>query len=355
MLGAFAHRIGHVGAARDQQLGDAVGGFLHLRRHFAAAQIEVEQERLAGRFQRRIDLVGARRDRLGQLARRIDDGVGQFLRTPDHQIDDRERLLGEAFGDAVEALDHHVFDAARDFGEFLADVIGLEVQVRGQAVAGGRDRARGLVARRFEAVEQVAAALAQLRDHVLADLAELSGDVLAALGQRMGDPHRRFVDLLADELADRGQILGQVDLHIVDRRAHLLGLSDQRVALAGEFLQQRADPHFVVAIGALERSDFALHQRFELAGARQRPFDAVAHGRDFAADRLADGDDRIARHAFGFGEPHRDPRHGLRDQAQLLRAPRHMGDAENEDDRQQSAAATEADDQSHRRMAGPER
>ena len=258
------------------------------------------------------------------------------------------------FGDAVEALDHHVFDAARDFGELVADVIGLEIQVRGQAVAGGRDRARSLFACRFEAIEQVAAALAQLRDHIVADLAELGRDALTALRQRMGDPHRRVIDLLADEFADRGQILGQVDLHIVDRRAHLLGLPNQRIALAGEFLQQRADPHFIVAIGAFKCRHFALHQRFELAGARECPFDAVAHGRDFAADRLADGDDRIPRHALGLAKPHRDPRHRLRDEAKLLGAPRHMGDAENEDDRQQSRGA-EADQQSQWRMAGTER
>ncbi len=118
------------------------------------------------------------------------------------------------------------------------------------------------------------------------------------------------------------------------RGTHLLGLADQRVALAGEILQQPANAHFVVAIGALERRDLVLHQRFELAGARQRPLDAVAHGGDFAADRLADGDDGIPRHALGLGKPHRDPRHRLGDQAQFLGAPGHVGHAEEEDDRQ---------------------
>ena len=62
------------------------------------------------------------------LVRGLDDGVGQFLRAPDHQVDDRERLLGESFGDAVEPRRHHVFEAGRDLGEFLADVIGLEIE-----------------------------------------------------------------------------------------------------------------------------------------------------------------------------------------------------------------------------------
>ena len=89
----------------------------------------------------------------------------------------------------------------------------------------------------------------------------------------------------------------------------MLGLPDQRIALIAELLKEPAYAHFVVAICALERGDLALHQGFEFAGARQRSFNAVAHGRDFASDRLPDGYDRILRHAFRLGEPHRDPRH----------------------------------------------
>ena len=82
-------------------------------------------------------------------------------------------------------------------------------------------------------------------------------------------------------------------MHAGDGVAHLLGLADQGVALVREVLEQAADAHFVVVIGALERGHFVGDQRFELGGARQRALDAVAHGGDFAADRLADGDDRI--------------------------------------------------------------
>ncbi len=111
---------------------------------------------------------------------------------------------------------------------------------------------------------------------------------------------------------------------------------------------------FVVAIGALERCDFVLHQGFELAGARQRALDAVAHGGDLAADRLADGDDGIPRYALGLGEPQRDLRHGLRDQAQFLGAPGHVRDAEEKDDGQQRRGA-KADHGGGRRMARAER
>ncbi len=110
-------------------------------------------------------------------------------------------------------------------------------------------------------------------------------------------------------------------MHAVDGVANLLGLADQRVALAAEILQQRADAHLVVVVGVFERGDFVGDQRLELGGARERALDAVAHGRDLAADRLADGDDRLARNRLGLGQPHGDFGHRLRDQPHFLRAP----------------------------------
>ena len=68
-------------------------------------------------------------------------------------------------------------------------------------------------------------------------------------------------------------------LHVADRGADLIGLADQRLALAGEILDQAADARLVVVVGALERADFLLHQRFEFAGAGERALDAVAHRR----------------------------------------------------------------------------
>ena len=92
---ALADLIGHLGAARNQRLGHAAADLLQLVRHFAAAQIEIEQERIPGGLQRVVDLIGAGSDRFRQLARGFDDGVGQFLRSSDHQIDHGERFLGE--------------------------------------------------------------------------------------------------------------------------------------------------------------------------------------------------------------------------------------------------------------------
>ena len=111
----------------------------------------------------------------------------------------------------------------------------------------------------------------------------------------VGDAPRGLVDLLGDELADLGNVLAEIEMDAVDGVADLLGLADQRVALAAEVLQQPADAHFVVVVGVFERGDLVGDQRFELGGARERALDAVAHGRDLAPDRLADGDDRFAR------------------------------------------------------------
>ena len=213
-----------------------------------------------------------------------------------------------------------------DLGELVADVVGLEVEGRGQPVAGRGDRLAGFGAGQFQPFEQVAAALAKRLDHGVAGMAERARDVLALFGQRVGDPARGLVDLLGDEVADLRNVAAEIEMHAVDGIADLFGLADQRVALLAEVLQQAADAHFVVVVGVLQRRDFVGDQRLEFGGARQRAFDAVAHGGDLAADRLADRDDRFARDRLGLGEPHRDLGHRLRDQPQLLRAPRHVGE-----------------------------
>ena len=273
---------------------------------------------------------------------------------PTHHVEDRQRFFREAFGDAIEPRRHHVFQAAGDFGELLGDVVGLEIEAAGELFAGCGDRARGLLACGLQALDQIAAAVAQLLHHVVADASERQRDVLALLGERLGDALRRLADLLADEIADRGQVLRQIDVDVADGGAHLLGLGDESVALVDEILDQPADADLVVAVGAFERGDFVLHQRFEFARARERALDAVAHGRDLAAYRLTDAHDRVVRHGLRLGEPHGDVGHRLCDQAQFLRAPGHVGHAEEEDDRQQRAGA-EADHDGYGRMAGSER
>ena len=126
-------------------------------------------------------------------------------------------------------------------------------------------------------------------------MAQRTGDMFAALFQRAGDAFRDLVDARGDRIRDQRDVLAQVDLHSGDGATHLFGLADQIIALMRDVLQQRANADFVVGIGALERSDFVRDQAFEFARACNRAFDAIAHRRDLAADRLADGDDEIAR------------------------------------------------------------
>ena len=257
----------------------------------------------------------------------------ELLGAAGHHVEDADRLLREALGHAVEPHRHHVLEVGGDLGELVADMVGLEIERRGQAVAGGRDRVGGVGAGGFEPLEQVAAALAERLDHGVAGVPERARDVLALLGERMGDAPRGLVDLIGDQLADLRDVVAEIEMDAVDGVADLLGLADQGIALAAQILQQRADAHLVVVVGVLERRHLVGDQRLELGGARERALDAVAHGGDLAPDRLADGHDQLARHGLGLGQPHGHLGHGLGDQPQFLRAPRHVGEDVEEDDR----------------------
>ena len=292
-------RVAGLVAAGEDAGRQPVAGFVDLVDEIAAAQLELQQQRVAGILQRVVDLFGA-------VGNAVDDGGGALL---------------EFAGDAVDPLVQHLVDAVGQIDELVMDVAGLEIEAGGEALAGVEHGARGFGAGFLEAVEQVAAALAEREDHVVAGIAERAGDVGAALFQRAGDALGDLVDAGGDRVRDQRDVVAQVDLHAGDGAADLFGLSDQVVALMGDILQQRADPHLVVAVGALERRDFVGDQGFQFAGARDGAFDAVAHRRDFAADRLADGHHRVAGRALGLGKADRDLRHRLRDHAQFLAAP----------------------------------
>ncbi len=316
-------RFGGLVAAHQHILGEPGAGFVDAGREIGRAQVEFEDQRLAGRLQRLVHLLGA---------------VGDA-------VDDRVRLLLEFGGDALEPLVHHVVDAVGQVDEVVVHVAGLEVQAGGQPLARLQDGARGLGARLLEAVEQVAATLAERENHAVAGVAERAGDVLAAVLQAGGDALGHFIDARGDLVADHGDVLAQVDLHAGNRVAHLFGLADQVVALMGDVLQQGADTHLVVAVGAFERCDLVGYQCFQFAGARDRAFDAVAHRRDFAADRLADRDHRLARRTFRLGVADRHLRHRLRDHAQFLAAPGEAGEEIEQQDRREQQRGKARDHQ----------
>ena len=305
-------------------VGDARAGLLELGHHVAAAQAEVEHQRIAGVLERGVDLLHAVADRVGEMVAGLDHEVGELLGAAGHHVEDADRLLREALGHAVEPHRHHVLEVGGDLGELVADVVGLEIERRGQPVAGGRDRLGGVGAGGFEPLEQVAAALAERLDHGVAGVPERARDVLALLGERMGDAPRRLVDLIGDQLADLRDVVAEIEMDAVDGVADLLGLADQGIALAAQILQQRPDAHLVVVVGVLERRHLVGDQRLELGGTRERALDAVAHGGDLAPDRLADGHDQLARHGLRLGQPHRHLGHGLGDQPQFLRPRGHI-------------------------------
>ena len=241
--------------------------------------------------------------------------------------------MGEAVRDLVEPRGQQVRQLGGELAELLADVIGLDVDARGQALGGAFERAGRLGAGVAELFEEVAAALADGVDHGIAGASERERDVLALLRERARDPLGRVGDAGGDQLADRADVLGEPDVDAGDRAAHLLGLGDHGVALVGEILDQAADAQLVVVIGALQRRDLVVDQGFEFRGARERALHSVAHGGDFAADRLADADDRFLGDGLGLGEPHGSIGHGAADDAQLLGAADQVREQEQECDR----------------------
>jgi len=104
-----------------------------------------------------------------------------------------------------------------------------------------------------DAIRSVRLLCSLVADACIAGAAERHGDVLALLGQRRGDLLRALIDAHRDVVADRGDVVGEVEMHAGDGIAHLLGLADQRVALVREGLEQPADADLVVVVSALER------------------------------------------------------------------------------------------------------
>ena len=78
-FGVFAEGVGHRVAAADQGVGDARAGLLQLGDHVAAAQAQIEHQRVAGRTQRGVHFLGAGGDGFGHLAAGLREGVVELL------------------------------------------------------------------------------------------------------------------------------------------------------------------------------------------------------------------------------------------------------------------------------------
>ncbi len=164
-------------------------------------------------------------------------------------------------------------------------------------------------------------------------MAKRKRDVFALLGERAGNALRHLIDFVGDEVSDGGDVVRQVEVNARNGVAHMLGLVDQSFALIAQFDQEIPNPDLVVVIGALERRDFIVDQRFQLGGAGERTFDTVAHGGDLTADGLTDRDDRLVCDGLGLRKAHRHLGHGFRDDSHVLRTGEHVREQEKEDHR----------------------
>ena len=91
------------------------------------------------------------------------------------------------------------------------------------------------------------------------------------------------------------KITGDRLLRGADGGARTLRIDNDRFALIREIVDETAHAQLIVGVGALQRCNLVMHQKLKLAGTRQSTLNAIAHGRDLATDRLADGDDGTGR------------------------------------------------------------
>ena len=207
VLGALAEGVGDLVAARDDGLGDARAGLLELGHDVAAAQAEIEHQRVAGRLERELTSSPRGGDGFGEAAGGVDQRVGDLLRAVVHHLTIAVRLLREALGDVVEPASiicaRLVVSSANS--SVMWSVLKFRLEVS-RSLALAMAWAVSL-AGALQPLQQVAAALAERADHGVAGAAERERDVLALLGQRLRDLLRAVVDLLGDEVADRGDVV----------------------------------------------------------------------------------------------------------------------------------------------------
>ena len=98
------------------------------------------------------------------------------------------------------------------------------------------------------------------------------------------------LDLLLRQLVDQR---GHLAAHRLQRLGYLVGGAHQRMALAGQLLDQPTDLVLVLAVGLLERGHLVVDQAFELAGASERARNGLVHERDLPAHGLSERGSRL--------------------------------------------------------------
>ena len=103
--------------------------------------------------------------------------------------------------------------------------------------------------------------------HLALRLLHLLGGLVAAGDEELGELKPALGELLVDRAARGGDVAGDLRADALQRLAHPLAVIGKRLALTRELADQAADADFVLAVGALERRHFVVHQRLELARA----------------------------------------------------------------------------------------
>ena len=286
------------------------------------------------------------------------------------------RLLG----DLRELLDHagalhlhgrvEIFQSPYDAAVKVGGRVG---QMFRRAVAGGRDLRGDCVGALLERLRHHGASggerladldadlshafggLARLDGHGVDDQVAGGGDLGARLLGAGGDDGRHavggFGDAGIDALGDLLDVEREGLVRVGDGFTEPPGVGKNRVAFALQLLDEVPHTPFVVVIGALQRRDLVLDHGLEFGGARDGALDAVAERGDLAADRLADGDDRVGGKVLGLGEADGNLGHRAGDGAQFLHAADQHGEQQEAGGRKQKPGGDREDDRIGQELA----
>ncbi len=290
----------------------------------ARAVLDRGNQRIAGVFQQVVDALSAIRDRIDEhrpgLVERLVDGPRRLVEPVRNGSADSLDLAGDGL------------PALRDLG----DERGAAVRDgAGHVEAGRRDLVVDAFSRDGQAIDEFAGAGRDLLDHLLAGARERLGDLLAPLVEQGADAAAGVIHRVGDAAGGHLHVGREVLVCAHDGGAQRGGIVVDRVTLVGELIQEHADLELVLGVGAFELRNLAVNQRLQLAGARHRPLDAVAHRRDFAADRLTQREDGIGSDRLRLGEAGGGLGHDAGRIAHFGRPPDKTCDREHQHHRQQ--------------------
>ena len=360
-------------AAPADRLDGAGRGRFNALKQVSAVLAEFARERVAGLRQAVGDGVAMKLDRVGGLDAAGIDESGDFAGMRPDRFARGLGRCGDLNDDGQrfrpQRLERSRADGAEPFGEILIARVDLGDQrlaVRlDRGVDFGHPGQQGggaLLGRARHALGDFGADLGKFFMELLALPADaLDGlrsraihrddDVLGRGAERRRDAVADLRKLLNDALSDALNVRGDARVRVGYRGAHVRAVDLNGFALVGHLGDQAADAALVFAGRLLERTDFRAHKRLKLGRARIGALDAVAHRRDFAADRLGKRDKLVARDRFRLGKAHRDLRDRSGGQAKLLHTARKRRIGVKENDRTQRAKREQREFRAKQRLA----